>query len=95
MPPFPTTAQRMHLEGRFLEAAYSLELSEPFRRLRVELMAVGARQGRVPWCVWGCCLMGRGCPETARGLTALSKARRVGGEGRAERNVGLNGGGGG
>lgn len=57
MPPFPTTAQRMHLEGRFLEAAYSLELSEPFRRLRVELMAVvpdragchGVCGGAVSW----------------------------------------------
>lgn len=49
MPPFPTTAHRMHLESGFPEAAYSLELSEPFRRLRVELMAVGAGQGRAPW----------------------------------------------
>lgn len=83
MPPFPTTAHRMQLESGFLEAANSWELSEPFRRLRVELMAVGARQGGEPWGRLSCGPgLSQGCSgmPPATGLTPPSEAWRAGGE---------------
>ena len=46
MPPLPTTAHRMQPGSSSLGTANSLALSEPFRRLRVEAMAVG--QGGAP-----------------------------------------------
>lgn len=42
MPPLPTTAHRIHFGGESLGGANSLAFSELFRRLRVEVMAVGA-----------------------------------------------------
>lgn len=80
MPPLPTTAHRMQPGSSSLETANSLVLSEPFRRLRVEAMAVGVGQGGAPrgvtWVI-GAFPRLPGSPP-ARGLTPAPLQRHRG-----------------